>query len=137
MKSILFTSLLTSILALSIGLHLLASSAQSKDEDRQGFKLAEPGTRFEIEITESFDAKYLGDQPGHTGHGGGMGSTRPHVSLGDPVYRGDEVIGKVTLILWSHVKGSLTIEFDPEPLTRVAVGEIISVDLNPKSSQSR
>ena len=41
------------------------------------------------------------------------------------------VIGKVTLVQWDRVSGSLTVEFDPEPLHRIAVGDEVWVDLNP------
>lgn len=110
----------------------LSSVAQQNGANRESeLQLAKPGTRFEFEIVESFDAKYLGDTPGHIGHAGGLGSTRPHVSLGDPIYRGDEIVGIVTLAAWSHTKGSLTIEFDPKPLMRVSVGDIVAIDLNP------
>lgn len=109
-----------------------AGEGQQDTSKRKGeLQLAKPGTRFEFEVIESFDAKYLGDTPGHTGQTGGLGSTRPRIALGDPIYRGKEVVGKVTSVAWSHFRGSLTIEFDPEPLVRVAVGDLVAVDLNP------
>lgn len=127
-------ALLAATIVLLIGWQV-SGWAQPKGEKRGELQLAKPGTRFEFEVVESFDAKYLGDTPGHLGHAGGLGSTRPHVSLGDPIYRGEEIVGKVTAAIWSHVKGSLTIEFDPSPLARVAVGEIVAVDINPASPQ--
>jgi hypothetical protein len=45
------------------------------------------------------------------------------------------VIGRVTLVQWDRVSGSLTVEFDPEPLHRIAVGDEVWVDLNPVPSQ--
>jgi hypothetical protein len=40
-------------------------------------------------------------------------------------------IGRVTRVVWERVSGSLTVEFDPEPLIRIAVGDEVFVDLNP------
>jgi hypothetical protein len=89
--------------------------------------------RFDFAVVESFDAKYLGDSPGHLGRGR-IGEGQPDVALGDPVYRGDRLIGKVTGVAWDRSKENMEIEFDPEPfeldhhgrpaaLNRVAVGE--------------
>ncbi len=108
-----------------------AGDGQQPQTERGTLQHAVPGTRFEFEIIESFDAKYLGDTPGHIGHAGGLGDTRPQVSLGDPIYRDQEVVGHVSNLFWSHFKGSLTVEFHPAPLTRIAVGDIVAVDLNP------
>ena len=92
------------------------------------------GTRFAFEIIESHDAKYLGDTPGHMGRDGGL-EVRPNVAIGDPVYRsdvdGDRVVGRITGVIWERVSGSLTVEFDPEPLLRIAVGDEVWIDLNP------
>jgi hypothetical protein len=77
----------------------------------------QPGTtpgRFHFQVVESFDAKYLGDTPGHVGRGS-LGSARPDLALGDPVFRNETRIGKVTSILWDRTKDSLQVEFDPEP----------------------
>lgn len=127
-----FPAILLSILA------VWQLPAQQNDEKADAAaKFAKPGTRFEFEVVESFDAKYLGDTPGHTGQAGGLGSTRPHVALGDPVYRGKEQIGTVSTVVWSHSRGSLTVEFDPQPLTRIAVGEIVWVDLNPAETAKK
>src|SRR4051794_8716201 len=73
-------------------------------------------TRFTFQVVESFDAKYLGDTPGHIGRGGGLGEGRPGVALGDPVYRGSVKIGKISGLIWNRSKGSLEVEFDPEPM---------------------
>lgn len=125
----------------AILLSILASwqlPAQQTDEKGDGAaKFAKPGTRFEFEVVESFDAKYLGDTPGHTGQAGGLGSTRPQVALGDAVYRGKESIGTVTGVVWSHARGSLTVEFDPKPYARIAVGEIVWVELNPAAAPKK
>lgn len=95
------------------------------------------GTPFTFEVIESLDAAYLGDTPSHVGRDGGL-EYRPNVALGDPVYRAasrDEMpperIGRVTRVVWERVSGSLTVEFDPEPFVRIAVGDEVFVDLNP------
>ncbi len=112
----------------------LSSGAQPSDS-KTSSPLAKPGTRFSFEVIESFDAKYEGDTPGHTGRGGGLENTRPNVALGDNVYRGDKKCGTITGIVWSRVQGGLTIEFDPEPNTRIAVGDVMWVDLNPSPTE--
>ncbi len=91
---------------------------------------AADGSRFVFEVVESFNAKYEGDTPGHMGRNGGLGETRPNVALGDPVHRGDKQIGKVTGLVWDRVRGSLTVEFDPVPLERIAVGDTIWIKLD-------
>lgn len=105
-----------------------AEDAQSK------LPLAAPGTKFDFEVIESHDAVYLGDTPGHMGRDGGL-TVRPNVALGDGVYRtlGEKVIrvGTVTRAAWDRVSGGLTIEFNPEPLLRIAVGDEVWIDLNP------
>ncbi len=111
----------------------VTSHAQPKDDSAAS--TAKPGTRFEFEIVESFDAKYPGDTPGHIGQAGGLGSTRPRVALGDTVYRGQEKIGTISTVNWSHARGSLTVEFDPAPELRIAVGDIVWVDLNPEEKE--
>jgi hypothetical protein len=106
---------------------------------------APPGTPFSFEVIESLDASYLGDTPSHVGRDGGL-EFRPNVALGDAVYRaaaegGAEAkpvrIGRVTRVVWERVSGGLTVEFDPEPFVRIAVGDEVFVDLNPASSTSR
>lgn len=97
--------------------------------------LAPHGTPFHFEVIESHDAEYLGDTPAHAGKDGGL-TVRPHVSLGDPVYRGDTagsrtLVGRITRVEWSRVSGSLEVEFDPEPFQRIAVGDEVWIDLNP------
>lgn len=92
------------------------------------------GTRFWVEVIESFNAKYEGDTPGHIGRGGGL-SLHPHVALGDPVYHrigdADTAIGSVTGVVWERLRSSLTIEFHPREDHRIAVGDEVWVDLNP------
>jgi hypothetical protein len=107
------------------------SRAQTGDA-RPAISIAKPGTRFEFEVIESFNAKYLGDTPGHLGRAGGLES-RPRVALGDPVYREETQIGTITAVVWSRVQGSMAIEFDPVPLTRICVGDRIWLDLNPSA----
>lgn len=88
--------------------------------------------RFEFQVVESFDAKYLGDTPGHKGRGGGLGNVRPDIALGDPVYHEDQKVGKVTSLLWDRTKESLEVEFDPEPFVRVTVGEPVWIPFGGK-----
>ena len=99
--------------------------------------LAKPGTKFEFDIIEMFDAKYLGDTPGYIGKSGGLTGIRPRVALGDPVYRGDQKIGSVTNLLWSRTQDGLTVEFDPEPLVRITVGDPVWLYLNPPDSSPK
>ena len=98
--------------------------------------VAPHGTRFHFEVIESCDAKYLGDTPAHAGKDGGL-TTRPQVALGDAVYRtegaDDVLVGRITRVAWSRVSGSLEVEFHPQPLVRVAVGDEVWIDLNPAS----
>jgi hypothetical protein len=88
------------------------------------------GGRFEFEVIESFDAKYEGDTPGHIGRHGELGDRRPQAALGDAVYRGDKKIGTVTSLRWSRGHGSLEVEFDPEPKTRIEVGDVVWMKLD-------
>jgi hypothetical protein len=95
-------------------------------------------SRFEFEVLESYDAKYLGDTPGHMGRYGGLGQARPNVALGDPVYHEDTRVGTITGVAWDRAKGSLQVEFDPDPLERIAVGEIVWISLNsPNTPKSK
>lgn len=101
--------------------------------------LAAPGTRFSFEVIESHDAEYLGDTPGHLGRDGGL-TARPNVALGDGVYRtrGETTtrVGTITRVTWDRVSGGLTVEFDPTPLIRIAVGDEVWIDLNPALAAS-
>jgi hypothetical protein len=74
-----------------------------------------------------------------------MGKQRPDVALGDPVYRGDRLIGKVTGVTWDRTKESLEVEFDPEPYAldergrpaarnRVAVGADVWIPMGGAST---
>jgi hypothetical protein len=85
--------------------------------------------KFEFEVIESFDAKYEGDTPGHIGRSGGLGDDRPQAALGDAVYRGEQKIGAVTALRWSRGQGSLEVEFDPQPKTRINVGDVVWLKL--------
>lgn len=99
---------------------------------------APPGTPFVFEVIESIDAAYLGDTPSHVGRSGGL-DHRPNVALGDPVYRvttrGEERrsmrVGRISRVVWERVSRSLTVEVDPDPLVRIAVGDEMWIDLNP------
>jgi|APCry1669188910_1035180.scaffolds.fasta_scaffold45386_1 hypothetical protein len=118
---------------------LAAGTATAQTDDSQNLLArAAPGTPFAFEVIESLDAAYLGDTPSHMGRDGGL-SVRPNVSLGDAVYRttrtGEQSntvrVGTVTRVKWERVSGGLTVEFDPEPLQRIAVGDEVWIDLNP------
>jgi len=95
---------------------------------------AQHGTHYWVEVVESFNAKYEGDSPGHIGRGGGI-ELHPHVALGDPVYhrigKEDEAIGVIAGVTWDRLKGSLTFEFHPKKEHRIAVGDLVWIDLNP------
>ncbi len=88
-------------------------------------KNAAAASRLEFEVVQSFDAKYEGDTPGHMGRAGGLASRKPHVALGDAVFRGDQKVGTVTGLTWNRTNGSLDIEFDPADKARVAVGDAV------------
>ena len=115
----------------------LARNVRAADA-QASLALAPHETPFFFEVIDSHDAKYPGDTPSHLGKDGGL-TVRPNVALRDPVYRtvdkATTVIGKVTLVQWDRVSGSLTVEFDPEPLHRIAVGDEVWVDLNPVPSR--
>jgi hypothetical protein len=98
-----------------------------------------PPRRFTFSIVESFNAKYLGDSPGHHGRGSIRGE-RPDVALGDPVLHGDVKIGTVSGLIWDRTKESLEVEVDPDDFevnvegqpiraNRIAVGEEVWVPL--------
>jgi hypothetical protein len=113
---------------------LAALQAAHANDGRANPPFAPPGTKFAFQVIESHDAVYLGDTPGHMGRDGGL-TFRPNVALGDGVYRteGEKVarVGSITRVVWDRVSGGLTVEFDPAPLVRIAVGEEVWIDLNP------
>ena len=123
--------------ALPFILALLALAGSAAADDAP-LERAPHGTPFVFELIESVDAAYLGDTPSHVGRSGGL-EFRPNVALGDPVYRvvgeGETRksvrIGRVSRVTWERVSGSLTVEVDPDPLVRVAVGDEVWIDLNP------
>jgi len=88
------------------------------------------GNRLEFEVVHSFDAKYLGDTPGHMGRAGGLTTKRPRIALEDKVYRGEELVGIVTHLDWNRGNNSLDIEFDPVDHARVCVGDMVWVVLD-------
>ncbi len=122
-----------------LGLALLATLtlrpwATSAEPPRRG------PSRFTFQVVQSFDAKYLGDTPGHLGRGGGLGEKRPDVALGDAVHRGNEKIGTITGLTWDRSRESLEVEFDPlsperdpagvlKPPRRIAIGDEIWIEL--------
>jgi hypothetical protein len=97
--------------------------------------------RLDFEVVQSFDAKYEGDTPGHIGRAGGLATRRPHVALGDAIYRGEEKVGMVTGLTWNRTNGSLDIEFDPAELVRISVGDSVWMMLDgtvpAKASESK
>src|SRR5262245_32441869 len=103
--------------AMAGGLTLVALAAwliiPSRAQTPELVAPSRPG-RFAFHVVESFDAKYLGDSPGHTGRGKIAGE-HLDAALGDPVYREDRRIGKVTGLNWDRSKDVLTVEFDSEP----------------------
>lgn len=119
-------------------LAVLAAAARSPADDDAPLLRAPEGTPFVFEVIESLDAAYLGDTPSHVGRSGGL-EFRPNVALGDPVYRvvgeGESRksvrVGRVSRVVWERISGSLTVEVDPDPLVRVAVGDEVWIDLNP------
>jgi len=132
--------LLTSLLACAIsGWRPCLPEAVAADA-QASLPLPAHGTPFYFEVIESHDARYPGDTPAHKGKDGGL-SVRPNVALGDAVYRtvdtSTEFIGKVTSVAWDRVSGSLTVEFDPVPVQRIAVGDEVWIDLNPDPAKPR
>lgn len=129
-----FVGCLLAVAGVVASIGAVAADSQAK------LPLAPPGTRFEFEVIESHDAAYLGDTPGHMGRDGGL-TVRPNVALGDGVYRtvAEKAVrvGTITRVVWDRVSGGLTVEFDPEPLVRVAVGEEVWIDLNPAPPAER
>lgn len=120
-------------------LAVLAAVPRAGADDDATLPRAPKGTPFVFEVIESVDASYLGDTPSHVGRSGGL-EFRPNVALGDPVYRvvgaGEARksvrIGRVSRVVWERVSGSLTVEVDPDPLVRIAVGDEVWIDLNPE-----
>jgi len=93
-------------------------------------KEAAAANRLEFEVVQSFDAKYLGDTPGHMGRAGAIEGRRPRIALQDPIYRGDEKVGIVTGLQWNRTNSSLDIEFDPVDHARVCVGDAVWMSLD-------
>jgi hypothetical protein len=81
--------------------------------------------RFDFQVVESFDARYLGDTPGHIGRGGGLGTTAPKIALGDPVFHGDERVGIVSGLKWDRVKEGLEVEIAPEEIRVDPAGKVL------------
>jgi hypothetical protein len=119
-RQINLTLLAFGILFATVGWHSFTSGQQSA---APGQKPAADPNRFEFEVVQSFDAKYQGDSPGHMGKSGGLENRRPHVALGDPVFRGQEKVGVITGLGWSRTHGSLEVEFDPVDDARICVGD--------------
>jgi hypothetical protein len=109
-------------LAIVGGWQLLTSGQQPSTEKAKETPAA---NRLEFEVVQSFDAKYVGDTPGHMGRAGGLANRQPHVALGDAIYRGDEKVGGVTGLTWNRTNGSIDIEFDPSGEARICVGDAV------------
>jgi len=129
------TWLAATLLGLVLAAPLPATDAVRGGEAGESvLPLAPAGTAFRFEVIESHDAEYLGDTPAHIGKNGGL-TVRPQVALGDPVYcktaTGRTQVGHITRATWNRTAGSLEVEFDPEPLQRIAVGDEVWIDLNP------
>lgn len=107
-------------LVLAAGWQLWSSGQQPQPDKAQD---ARPATRLEFDVVESYDAKYLGDTPGHMGRAGSLTDGRLKIALEDPIYRGAEVVGRVTGLQWNRTNASLDIEFDPVGHARVCVGD--------------
>ena len=122
------TLLALGLVALTFGWRSLTSGQQP--QMNQARALADPN-RFEFEVVQSFDAKYEGDTPGHMGKSGGLADRRPHVALGDPVFRGEQKVGVITGLGWSRTHGSLEVEFDPVDKARICVGDAVWLALTP------
>src|SRR5213080_1458568 len=119
-------------LMIAVGWQLLSSGQQPAAD-----KGKDAGNRLEFEVVHSFDAKYLGDTPGHMGRAGGLSMRRPRIALGDAVYRGEERVGLVTHLDWNRVNNSLDIEFDPVDKARVCVGDSVWLLFdNPRPSRT-
>lgn len=120
---------LIGLLMLAVGIAGYASGQSQKSPAESKVTTSPERLRvtgeFEFEVVECFDAKYLGDVPGYVGRHGELGDARPQASLGDPVYRNEEVVGHVSGLNWSRGHGSLEIEFEPGPNTRVNVGDVV------------
>ena len=87
-------------------------------------------SRFEFLIVESFDARYLGDTPGHLGRAA-SGRVVPRIALGDPVMRGNIKVGTVTHLNWNEARESLEVEFNPEYNRRIVIGDPVWVEIPP------
>jgi hypothetical protein len=125
--------LLIAISAAAIGGWQLWSSAPQSATAQT--KAAAASSRLDFEVVESYDAKYLGDTPGHMGRAGGLENTQVRVALGDGVYRGDELVGRVTRLNWNRAHGALDIEFDPVDHARVCVGDKVAIALDAGSAE--
>ena len=86
--------------------------------------------RLEFDVVESYDAKYLGDTPGHMGRAGALNDVRLKIALEDSIYRGEDVVGRVTGLHWNRTNASLDIEFDPVDHARVCVGDRVWMTLD-------
>ena len=100
--------------AVGVAWQLSATTAAQPAANRQ---------RFDFLVIESYDAQYLGDDPGHIGRAGGLGNDPPDIALGDPVYHDQTKVGKVSRLVWNEAKQSLQVEFDPEPGQRIHIGD--------------
>ena len=82
-----FTKVLPAAVLVLLWVDCLAATAADEE-----LTVPPRGTRFEFDVIDSHDAKYLWDSPAHVGKHGGL-TVRPQVALGDGVIgRKDAVI---------------------------------------------
>src|SRR5262245_39455009 len=118
------------VAALGCGLIAIWQLGSSGQQPPAGKAKAADPNRLEFEVVQSFDAKYLGDTPGHMGRAGALENRHPRIALLDPIFRGDEKVGVVTGLQWNRANGSLDIEFDPVDHARVCVGDAVWMALD-------
>jgi hypothetical protein len=123
---------LAAVLTMSLTLGWQAWSSGQQAATSKAQAVAADPNRFVFEVVQSYDAKYLGDTPGHIGRSGGLENRRPRVALDDPVFRGDEKVGRVTALDWNRTRGSLEVEFDPVDHARINVGDEVWLALDGK-----
>lgn len=119
------------VLLLAVGALAWCASGFSRPTEQEAAPKAQENDmeKFHFDVTESFDAQYLGDTPGHLGRSA-LGGRRPNIALGDPVFREKEQIGTITELKWNRSTDSLEVEFDPLPNHRIFVGSSVWVHLD-------
>jgi hypothetical protein len=95
------------------------------------------GGRCEFEVVQSHYARFQGDLAGHMGRASGLENRKLQVALGDPIYRGEQQVGKVSFLGWSRPHGSLEVMFSPAANVRVCVGDTVWLALDGKPATAR